>query len=369
MVDALKELDKPSDILVIGNGFDLHCGLKSSFKNFFDSELRLANGRFNEERICGNIWYLIFTYAFMLDRDNGGKLVPFVNKNNPLWMDIEAYIDMVFKTKNLISELRIYDFINNRLHTSPKPDEYTFYSLFINGDYKNQSFQIGHRVDILRVRFNNVQDLLMFELNNFERDFSNYLKKEIDKTKETYTFNVADFMTNKLDNHGANEFFVLSFNYSYCFGQDINKENVINIHGTLERNNIIIGIGDYEKGGLPGRDIFKKAKRRVQYNFGGMNLPNKENIKSVSFYGCSFSMQDWNYYKLLFKKYRLEEQKIVFKFLYSDYCNSEEENNKVRLKYLENCTKAVNSYLQDNKVDLNFEDLYNLGCIIFGPVS
>ena len=369
MLDALEELEKPSDILVIGNGFDLHCGLKSSFKNFFDSELRFSDGSFNEKRITDNIWYLIFTYAFMLNIDKGGKLVPFVKNDNPLWMDVESYIDKVFKTKNMIGELEIYDFIRNKLNSKPSIEEVMFnHSTYINGDYKNQPYQIGYRVNILSSQFNNPEDLLMFELNNFEKDFANYLKKEIENNKQTYESSLDKFILNTLDNHGTNELFILSFNYSINFDNSIKRDNIINIHGSLERDNIIIGIGDYEKGGFPGRDKFKKAKRRVQYNYGAMKLPNNDNIKSVIFYGCSFSKQDWNYYKLLFRKYELEKQKVVFKFLYSDYCSNKKDNDDNRNKYYDGCSSAVNSYLNEINSSLSFDDLYSLGSIEFYAV-
>lgn len=369
MLEALEELEKPSDILVVGNGFDLHCGLKSSFKNFFDSELRLGNGRLNENRIIDNIWYLIFTYAFMLNSDKGGKLVPFIKNNDPLWMDIESYIDKVFKTKNSIGELRIYDFIKNKLNFEPSLEEIAFqHNTFINGDDKNQPYQIGHRVNVLRSQFNNPEDLLFFELNRFENDFAEYLKKEIEREKQNYINNLDQFIQNKLDNHGTNEFFILSFNYTDSYEDSIEKKNIINIHGTLEKSNIVIGIGDYEKGGFAGRDKFKKFKRRVQYNYGPMMLPSNQDIKSVVFYGCSFSIQDWNYYRLLFRKYELEKQRVIFKFLYSDYCDDKKSNDDNRNKYYYNCSNIVNLYLSEINSLLSFDDLYSLGTIEFASI-
>ena len=51
------------DVLITGNGLDLHCGLKSSFKDFFDFKLLTSSSTFNENEIASNIWYLIFTYS------------------------------------------------------------------------------------------------------------------------------------------------------------------------------------------------------------------------------------------------------------------------------------------------------------------
>jgi hypothetical protein len=268
-----------------------------------------------------------------------------------------------------MGELEIYNFILNKFSHNPDPQEYFLDNYFINGDYKNQPFHIGHRVNELREMFKKPEDLLMFELKNFEKDFANYLEKEINAKKDVYERNIGRFVGASLDNHGTNEVFILSFNYSHNFANDIKNENIVNAHGTLQQNNIIIGIGDYEKGGLPGRDNFKKVKRRVEYNYGPIKLPSNENVKSVIFYGCSFSKQDWNYYKLIFKKYGLENQKVVFKFLYSDYSLSPIDNEKNRTKYRCSCTEVVNSYLQENNSSFNFEDLYNLGCVEFYPID
>lgn len=192
MKKAFDELDKATDILVVGNGFDLHCGLKSSFKNFFDSELKTPFG-FNSEKIKNNIWYLIFTYAFMLDRDRKGNIVPFVSNSDPLWMDVETYIDNVFKSKkNLLPLLPIYDFILNTLEQ--EPEGLLNDSSVINGDYKNQPFQISHRVWDLKYNYNlkTPEDILFFDLKRFEQDFAQYLKKEVDKKKTIIKMRLCD---------------------------------------------------------------------------------------------------------------------------------------------------------------------------------
>lgn len=368
MQKAFDDLNKATDILVVGNGFDLHCGLKSSFKNFFDSELRTSIG-FKSDKIKKNIWYLIFTYAFMLDTDKGGKIVPFVNNNDPLWMDVETYIDNVFKAKkNMLPQLPIYDFILNTLKV--EPDESFIDSLIINGDYKNQLFQIRHRVWNLKYNYglNTPEDILFFDLKNFEHDFTLYLKNELEKKKDNYEKEVMRFVLVTLDNYATNSLFVISFNYTNSFSSGIDIDKIDNVHGTLENENIIIGIGDYEKSGLPGRDKFKKSKRRVTGNYGKMNLPDKENVKSVMFYGCSFSKQDWSYFKMLFEYYELGSDNRIFKFFYSDYSTNQSENDNNRTKYYDSCVDVVEAYFEDKGINKKFDDLYTLGEIEFNAI-
>lgn len=364
MSNCFEELNKPTDVLVIGNGFDLHCGLKSSFKNFFDSELKNGN-QLNVKRIKSNIWYLIFTFAFMLKEDKGGKIVPFVGNDNPLWMDVETYIDKVFRSTK---SLPIFDFVNNTL--KKEPDMFLSDSDIINGDSKNQPFLMSHRVRYLKnqFKFTSASDLLLHELNIFEKDFAFYLINELKNKKIKYEQEVNKFVLITIDNYATNSFFVLSFNYTRNFGSSVDSDKIINVHGTLDKGNIIIGIGDYENGGLPGRDLFKKSKRRVKDDYGSINLPPIVDIKSVCFYGCSFSKQDWNYYRLLFNFYKLGQSNIVFKFLYSDFCEKKEDNKNNRNKYYNACSETVNKYFVENGMQLKFDDLYNLGKIVFKSV-
>ena len=368
-MEYFSELAKPTDILVIGNGFDLHCGLKSSFKNFFDSELRIGSS-LNAKKIKDNLWYLIFTFAFMLDKDNGGDVVPYVNNKNPLWMDVESYIDLVFKSdKNLMSRLKIHNFILNALNSELSMDEESDY---INGDRKNQRFHLKNRVWKIKNSkgFTKVEDFLFYDLNRFENDFANYLKKEITTKKESYEKNVENFILNTLDNYGSNNIYLLSFNYSRSFYNSIDEKNIINVHGSLKDNNIIIGIGDYEQGGLSGRENFKKDKRRIKNNLGSLKLPPKEDIKSIMFYGCSFSEQDWNYYKLIFKRYELGiNSNLVLKFLYSIFGSNEIEKENNKDKYFRACESVVNSYLKDNHLNNSFVELCGTGEIEFSPIE
>lgn len=369
MENGADELVKPSTIVVVGNGLDLHCGLKSSFKDFFDSKLMLENDMFKNFAILKNIWYLIFTFAFMIRHNESGSIVPSVNNDNPLWMDVENYIDKVFKTKDSRTELKIYDFINNELHNHTNFETYLAnYIVNITGDPANQKSLIAQRVSELKRIFNKPEDLLMGELKQFEEDFTLYMKEEIEQNKDTYEKKLTNFLSNELKLQNLNDLFILSFNYSTNFKNIVKSENVVNIHGTLDQNNIIIGTGDNEKGGLPGRDNFKKTNRRIKDNFGSLRLPEKENIKEIIFYGCSFSTQDYNYYQLIFKKFELEKPKIIFKFLYSNFGETEEENNKNKDKYYEKMSEAVNQYLEKTKSNINLADLYNDGYIKFEPI-
>lgn len=227
MENGTDELVKSSTIVVVGNGLDLHCGLRSSFKNFFDSKLSYGNGVFKKEIVSSNIWYLIFVFAFMLPENRDGYLVPFVKNDNPLWMDVENYIDKVFKNINSKVEPKIYGFINFELHKKLDPFEYDSNSgTLIEGGHRNQKYLIGKRVNELRYKLNNPEDLLMEELKRFEKDFTIYMKEQIEINNETYEQNLKKFLSNELGLKNLNDLFILSFNYSTNFKNIIKADDV-----------------------------------------------------------------------------------------------------------------------------------------------
>lgn len=64
-------------LIILGNGFDLACGLKSKFSQFFDNR---TNGTFSYESVPEderNIWDFILSE---------------VGESDPLWCDIESLI-------------------------------------------------------------------------------------------------------------------------------------------------------------------------------------------------------------------------------------------------------------------------------------
>lgn len=367
MREIEKELRKPNTLLVLGNGFDLHCGLHSSFKDFFNSEMLDFDGKPITMKITSNIWYIIFYYAFMLKGDKGGTLIPYVKNEDPLWMDIEEYISKVFSAgDNLILNMRIYDFINNALNSGESSlfnDEVSIsgYNMSLNGGDKEQKYNIKQIT--LRLceiyDYRNAIDLLFRELKRFENDFSDYLISEINNNKVAYKEKVDDFLLNKMDNYGSNEVFVLSFNYTNQFEKCVEKENVLNLHGTLKDKNIIIGVDNKDNAIFSLAERFKKLDRRMQIGYLSVEIPDSNQINQVVYYGCSLGMLDYSYYSFIFKKYRLGESKTKFVFLYSDFCKTKEENETIRRKYIDSIKSLIMRYLNEGHKEFDLEYLFS----------
>ena len=74
-----------SQLLILGNGFDLHCGLKSAYKDFFQSTiLDTIGGRFGLQQMKAGVSGFWETLLF-------GYYTTF-GKFNYNWCDIETII-------------------------------------------------------------------------------------------------------------------------------------------------------------------------------------------------------------------------------------------------------------------------------------
>ncbi len=60
-------------LLILGNGFDLHCGLKSSYKDFFESEIVTDSNNYWEITIRNNFSKFWEGLLFQYYRQFGNK--------------------------------------------------------------------------------------------------------------------------------------------------------------------------------------------------------------------------------------------------------------------------------------------------------
>lgn len=363
MISIFDELNKPSNILIIGNGFDKHCGLDSNFRDYFLTTF-YDNGNPNPLKIINNLWNLIFFYAFLLPNDRGGTLIKYVNNSNPLWMDVEGYINSIFMCdRGCLLIHPLYTFVDNVMRS----DESALYNdartvsghnWCLNGTDKEQRFNIKQRVLELREEYDYKTgiDLLFGELRRFEKAFSNYLKEEIIKKQIVYTREVNKFILSYIDNFGSRQLFVFSFNYTNNLGTSVENTHLYNVHGTIDNNNIIIGISDDDNLFSLAKK-FCKGDRRVKNGNSKIQLPDNDEIREVIFYGCSFGPLDYSYYSFLFRKYGMESLKTKFVFLYSNYESDPDKNEKNRDRLISNIENTIKRFLSDSRSQYNYQFL------------
>ena len=375
---------RTSQLLILGNGFDLHCGLKSSYKDFFQSTILDTIGEHYGSRqmkagVSGFWETLLFGYYKI---HNGNT--------DYNWCDIETII------KDTILTIDSIDFKLNALGIvrQGKDSKYAititndpiaeflyqycipiYYSFFQNKTYsdnKLHSLLINHILQELHAFERRFCKYIYDQLNEKENDDSyiinaiNLLKvltgftdkqyKSIDdiiERQEKSYWKQLSSMTSILEKkeiHVLSQEFanlrvvnVLSFNYTALF--DILQVNspclYNNVHGKLCMHqcaenctdcNIIFGIDDTviqsqnEDSGL--YQFSKTYRKMLNSNAGTHVLPSKDNqLIEIKFYGHSLNEADYSYFQSIFDYYNLYENNNVSLIFY--YSKGYEQTDKI----------------------------------------
>ena len=190
-------------LIILGNGFDLACGLKSSYSDFFNYIFK--------NNYKNNYWYRVFEYS------NGGE-----SNTNNTWTDIESRILMELQNleflfrinllKNIKEEIendksidadldKIKLKYDNNIHTLVKEaarvtdlDKKIRYHLETNLEYEyldgdsvigTASILIIYAFDFIS-SIEEVHKLLKDELFSLESDFKKFLKQQIELAIEEF---------------------------------------------------------------------------------------------------------------------------------------------------------------------------------------
>ena len=224
-----------NNLLIVGNGFDVEHSLKTHYSDFFDT----INNRISSknEIILNNHKYLIednYLLLYLLEEYKQNKL----QGNN--WIDIETELKKII---SLIEEINVNKFIDN-MNYYIGGNEYTIIDKiqskssyyfknclfpFIIGNnyykYINEHYNIS--IKILEKDLN--------ELTNMLRDY--LLEQDISNLTKTKDISDIDYKITH----------VLSFNYTDTFRQlysDIDNNKIDFIHGSLNKNNLVLGINE-----------------------------------------------------------------------------------------------------------------------------
>ena len=183
-------------LIILGNGFDLACGLKSSYSDFFNYIFK--------NNYKNNYWYRVFEYS------NGGE-----SNTNNTWTDIESRILMELQNLEFLFRINLFKNIkeeiendksidadldkiklkyDNNIHTLVKEaarvtdlDKKIRYHLETNLEYEyldgdsvigTASILIIYAFDFIS-SIEEVHKLLKDELFSLESDFKKFLKQQI----------------------------------------------------------------------------------------------------------------------------------------------------------------------------------------------
>lgn len=344
-------------LLIIGNGFDLACGLKSKYKDFFDS--------IPEKTYRDNFWY------YILDCLRHRKLLESEN-----WADIELQIfnqlkniEILYKDNFIhhLDEDSDYDYIGyitnyfkQHRHeiridsVTPESLEITYFGLVVT---KKQGTAIPKTIE-------KALSFLFDHLERLEQNFCVFLSDQINKEKDMmfsktisqnnnyYTrsikllnhilkvyhpnkyemFNSQDNQTETYKFHASND--ILSFNYTL----PVQSFNWYNIHGRLSSNNIIFGINyDSLISHFTNPPIQFSKSYRILGNRFSSNIHLSKTIKNILFYGHGLGEADYPYFQSIFDSLDLYHGNTRLIFFWDAY----DENKKLEL-HKEMLNKVVN---------------------------
>ena len=361
---------KTDQLLIIGNGFDLACGLKSRYSDFFDS--------IPEEKYRDNFWY------YILDCLRHRKLIESEN-----WADIELQIFNQLKNIEILykdnfihqldkeSDSDYIGYINNYLKErrvdgskdsiTPESLEITYWGLVVT---KKQGTDIPKTTE-------QALSYLFDHLEKLEQNFCVFLFDQINKEKDTMfskTISQNDFeseynnyftcsikllnhilkayhpnkykMSNSQDNqtetykfHASND--ILSFNYTL----PVQSFNWYNIHGRLSSNNIILGINyDSLISHFTNPPIqFSKSYRILENGFSS-NIHLSKTIKNILFYGHGLGEADYPYFQSIFDSIDLYHGNTRLIFFWDAY--DEDEKLKLHKEMLNKVVNLIEKYGQ-----------------------
>lgn len=358
--------NKKKFLVILGNGFDLSCEIKSGFKDFFCNlngfndfsckfdELKKEMDNLGQIEDLNLIKDKIVEddFSFTIDNVNdkfveqaemtgkvGGKVLPQRYVDGFLY-----YIASISKLVGTLGKDSIWNVL---------------FSIYFNGNVDKNWFDVEAALNQilselgsdsldyyskLSFKFLNCScdyDSLLKELQKFENEFMSYLKRQIEK--KSYHSDARDKLQQILSlrdlNSSVKNISILSFNYtnpfdyysddpSFYFGDSSYKNmhfDIRNIHGSLKLKKIIIGIDSNNIKPDDNRFKFTKTYRIMSItdpnNFG--TLPEK--IKKIVFYGHSLSEADYSYFQSIFDYYDIYNNNIQLIFGYNVYAKGKKE--------------------------------------------
>ena len=304
-------------LLIIGNGFDLECGLRSRFIDFFSSRIKTPQrdsivddndvARTPEELVSEfpTIWDLIL-------RD----------KQDTNWFDIEKTIEMwVSGTSPEVT--KISDWCNPGPYY--RPDE----AHEIIASYCKKRLS---KIDEWISR-DSVLALFTDDLHLLEKLFASYLREQTYSSKpageqnanyhQTACRNLQTLLSESLPSNPEQllSYSVLSFNYTGPF--DISSNEIgqrvayTNIHGLCrEGEEIIFGIDGKENLVYKIARPFTKTYRLL--SLGGPNARDvvRSDTRCIKLYGHSLSDADYSYFQAIFDAVHLYSSDVSLVFFY-----------------------------------------------------
>lgn len=368
------------DLVIIGNGFDLFCGLKSKYSDFFKYKYKNfdKNKYENDFSILKNKKSKIND----LDKNKKGRLeeLSHLNKSyqestTPIFIQVgnlsvaiesrEQELDLIHKELTQLKKDRLElvdSFFNNNqftfwdylfMYKSEEDNEkfllwsdveseildkltkieqdYTKDDLlehYINSKKHRKNNDFISLSEFLLINDYNIFDFLLEELNQFEKSFKNYLIEQINDNKQRYQSKAHELFKKIVGINENNEYYVINFNYTIPY-TNLNKRKIYfmnNVHGDLSTDEVIFGIDGFSQSSI-NLNFFTKTSRIMSLDKKEREpIPIKEEVENIYFFGHSLSSADYSYFLSIFDFYDIYNSNIKLNFVYSNHEDNAKKN-------------------------------------------
>lgn len=335
--------EKNHNLIIIGNGFDLHCDLKTDYETYFNKRvehLRSLDGDIVKlllasEQKLSHISYqhilLYFSRQNVLKDMNAWDIVFFTNfqdkKQN--WCDIEKTMyQFLTDTSHKNSISKVYSGINDLI----KENDFSLWNKTIHkSNYFISSFIISKHNLVDEIKLDDLYLLLLDELKIFESTFSQFIKNQRSRSKY---YSKAHHLLESI-NYSNNNYMLLNFNYTLPQERYSKPgyEKILlceNVHGNIKKGSIIFGIDHSELNSDEKVYLFSKTARKIFYSdtYNETTALLIENTENIIIYGHSLNDADISYYISIFDYHNLYSSKINLIFYYSIY----DKNKEIEIK-------------------------------------
>lgn len=340
-------------ILILGNGFDLACGLETRYEDFFNWRMEKIKdivavqnkeyyklfmkgpNRYHEKINSAIRGYTIIEKDAMhsfgdVYKNAVNDIINILNSNvnffdfyfyinnirSGNWSNIETEIaKIVKKVQNytISSEVKAISYLREKYNTRMSQLSNT-----LNDELYDLLLTIFFEKCCISRKLNYFE-ILMVELKKFEREFKEYINEQIDNINESKYISKYFKNLHKLINQ---EFtYIINFNYTSFENLNMNSNKLFienNVHGKHDKVTIF-GIDQTGCDFICDDYIFTKTFRKIEEKTDIRSLPhNKEKLsekQSIIFYGHSLAKADYSYFQSLFDLYDIYNQTyLVFKY-------------------------------------------------------
>ncbi|MBO6036059.1 MAG: hypothetical protein J6P38_03120 [Acetobacter sp.] len=279
-------------VFILGNGFDLAHGLKTRYTDFLAADPKEG---LQKEKLQSNIWFKHFNEKQKEIGEN--------------WFNLEQEIyNVITKIRDKVESQVICEMLNGSVTYNPH-ENLTLHEFFKQHVISRQrsetedDFSFSDHQTINKEKTKKEANELYSSLRFFVDQFGNYLSEQLKQPDLTQKQKFLDFLENKILKE-YNKIRIVNFNYTNIFerlyGEYLKNKGIIDImyyhiHGSLDKNNLVLGTQD-----LPNKDksspfrIFTKKCQRLNNkdydNF--LNELEETNRKSITFHIIGHSLDE-----------------------------------------------------------------------------